>query len=45
MTNSDGEQKRKPKFSAISIIIWVGVSAMALYLIGSGIVGMITKAQ
>ena len=38
-----GEEKKKPAVSMARISIWVVVTAIALYLIISGLVGVIAK--
>jgi hypothetical protein len=38
-----GEEKKKPAISTSRIAIWVGVTGVALYLIITGLVGVVTK--
>jgi hypothetical protein len=39
-----GEENKKPKISTGRIVIWVVVTGVALYLLISGIVGIIAKS-
>jgi hypothetical protein len=40
-----GDDKKKPKISFARIAIWVFVGGVGLYLVISGIVGVIVKGQ
>ena len=40
-----GEDKKKPAISMNRIIIWVIVAGVGLYLVISGLVGVVTKGQ
>jgi hypothetical protein len=39
----DPEDGKKP--STVRIAIWIGVAAVALYFIGSGVIGLITSGR
>ena len=40
-----GEDNKKPAISMNRIIIWVVVAGVGLYLVISGLVGVVTKGQ
>ena len=43
MSLPPGEDPKKPRLTATRIVIWVAVAAVGLYLVISGIVGILAK--
>jgi len=43
MSLSPGEDPKKPKITTTRIVIWLAVAGVGLYLVISGIVGILAK--